>query len=94
MATSIVATFAQTANERLDYVLDWIAQLATGETIAAASVTSSVGAVIGSGPYATTYTATSVTFWVQSVTAQAVVTVQITTSSGRLFERRIQITTA
>lgn len=75
----------------LDYVIDWAAWLATGETITAFTVTVPTG--LTQATPAPSATATTVTVWLAGGTPgqRYTVTVHVTTSAGRQDDRSIQI---
>ncbi len=71
----------------LDYVFDWSAWVATGETIASKVVTVPAGITLTSSPY----TGTTVTAWVSGGTVGQTypVACRITTNQGRTDERTL-----
>ena len=79
----------------LDYVLDWSAWLAAGETIATVVLTTSpAGLTVGAPAPATSNTTTTVTVWLSGGTVGQTYTIgcRITTSAGRTDERSITVT--
>jgi len=77
-------TISQSANDFLDYLIDYQYFL-DGDIIASATVTAGPQITISN----VSNSPTTATFWVV-ITADGVITASITTTSGRIFERCIQ----
>lgn len=78
----------------LDYLMDWSAWLAAGETIQGTpQVTADVGLEVNPGGRSTTVAAGKVTFWLAGGVNNKTYTVQcqITTSQGRIDQRSFQL---
>ena len=74
----------------LDFVVDWSAWLAVGETITASTVVATTGITVQSA----TFTTTTATYWLAGGTlgASYTITNHITTSAGRQDDRTDTVT--
>jgi hypothetical protein len=76
----------------LDFAFNWADWLATGETIAAFTVTVPTGLTLGTGTKEPSQSAGKVTYWVSGVPGRYKVACKITTSASRVDERTMWIT--
>lgn len=91
-----VAAFEKDPDARLDYLIQWSAWLASGDSIASVtwSVTSGDGALlVCSGSYAPSVSGTTSTVWLEggTVGVDYAVRARITTTLGRIDDRTLII---
>lgn len=84
-----MTTYVKDPSATLDYAFDWSSWLASGDSIASATVTADTGLTVAS----TSVSSSSVTAWLSGGEAGSLyrVVCQVTTEGGRTDERTMQI---